>query len=100
MPSHTPVNHAGRTIGCLTVIGPAEQKRTWRVRCQQGHVTERRIDILLQRRPESLTCTECTRKPADLELMEAAFRNFITTLAPVQRAALGRVLTLASSMAT
>jgi hypothetical protein len=61
MPSPVRVNHTGRELGPFIVTGPARRKRTWRMRCAQGHVSERRIDTMLRVKEESLRCVECWR---------------------------------------
>lgn len=92
MPASKPVDHSGKQIGPLTVLEHSPRKRHWRVRCTRGHVSERRIDVLLRLRPQVVTCTVCRRSESPDAGMSEAFRNFTTTLAPIQRTALRRLL--------
>lgn len=100
MPNPRGVDHTGKTIGPFVVVERGTRKRHWKLRCSVGHTCQRRIDILLRTREESLHCTDCRRsKPLDATEMTEAFRTFCTTLSPIQRNALGRLLTFADELA-
>lgn len=71
------IDHTGQRFGPLTVVKPAARKRYWRVRCGQGHVTERRIDHLLRLKESSISCPDCRRKPATAQDALARFQERI-----------------------
>jgi hypothetical protein len=62
----------GQKFGPFTVTTLTSRKRYWNMKCDRGHVTTRRIDIVQRTRPESLVCLDCERgRPAGLTAEQA-----------------------------
>lgn len=60
------IDYRGQQFGPFIAIEPAARKRYWKLRCEKGHITERRMDILKRTKPELLRCPVCSA-PAPLQ---------------------------------
>lgn len=76
MPNKIAVDHTGTVHGTFFVTGPTSVKRVWNMRCEKGHTTKRRIDILLRTMPEKIVCLDCkqaTKTPAPIKPIGEVF---------------------------